>query len=145
MPRPKEEKNDYMANQACQKAWGRDFDPAQDRLITRGGYFQYNQPCWVMVDNGPTDAESYTTLWFKWSPQKQDLYQITGPLHGRILRLFSERYNFDPAKRPHCTGYTDEEYKEKHGLEAYNRLVTARQEKMEITRRFGCVTDSDKS
>lgn len=73
MPGPREDKNDYMANHACQKAWGRDFNPAEDRLITRGGYFLYNQPCWVIIDNGPTDAESYTTLWFKWSPQKQDL------------------------------------------------------------------------
>lgn len=74
MPHPNgKEKNDYMANLACQKKWGRDFDPAQDRLTTRGGYFLYNQPCWVIIDNGPTDAKSYTTAWFKWSSQERDL------------------------------------------------------------------------
>ncbi|KFY65439.1 hypothetical protein V496_02563 [Pseudogymnoascus sp. VKM F-4515 (FW-2607)] len=146
MPQPKgKEKNDYMANLACQRNWGRDFDPAQDRLITRGGYFLYNQPCWVIIDNGPTDATSYTTAWFKWSSQKQDLHEIPGPLHAKILQLFRERYDFDPAKRPHYIGVTDEEFKKKHGIEAYNTLVTDRQGKMEVAKQFGCIIDSNKS
>lgn len=74
MPRPDgEDENHYMANLACQKEFDRDFDPTQDRLITRGGSHLYNQRCWVMVDNGPVDAGSYETLWFKWNIQKQDL------------------------------------------------------------------------
>jgi hypothetical protein len=77
MPGPHGEKNRRMANAACQKSWGRDFSAgAGDRLITFGGYFLYNQRCWLIVDNGPVDSTQYEIKAFKWSKAKQDLYAV---------------------------------------------------------------------
>jgi len=74
MPGPDREKNRYMADKACQKVWNRDFSSYEgDRLTTFGGYFLYNQRCWLMVDHGPVDSIEYTTLAYKWNSQKQEL------------------------------------------------------------------------
>lgn len=70
MPGSNAEKNERMANLACQKAWGRYFSDDQDRLVARGGYFLYNQRCWLIIDNGPVDAVDYTTLWYRWKKQE---------------------------------------------------------------------------
>jgi hypothetical protein len=77
MPGPNEEKNMRMANMACQTFWGRDYSDAMgDRLTTFGGYFLYNQRCWLIVDNGPVNSAEYTTVTFNWDPKKQELYAL---------------------------------------------------------------------
>ncbi len=88
--------------------------------------------------------------------------EMPGPVHPYALKQLHERYQFNPADRPRLVSvidkvdrftkssqvtYTDEEIREKFGGEEYNNLVKAREEKMEIARRFksseGARSDSE--
>lgn len=72
MPGRDEEKNKLMANAACQHVWKRDFSGSDggDRLTCEGGYFLYNQRCYVLIDNGPVDAADYSIKTFKWKAEE---------------------------------------------------------------------------
>lgn len=62
------EKIPLMANAACQKIWKRDFIPDNDRLVTVGGYM--NVRCFILIDNGPVDANEYSIVHLCWKDQE---------------------------------------------------------------------------
>jgi len=71
MPGLDKEKNRLMADIACRRVWNRDFSDSEgDRLTCEGGFFLYNQRCFLLIDNGPVDAEDYGILWFKWNAKE---------------------------------------------------------------------------
>ncbi|OBT50900.1 hypothetical protein VE04_08348 [Pseudogymnoascus sp. 24MN13] len=132
VPGPDNEKATLLANQACQKVWGRDFNEALGDRITLEGEFTYGVRCNLLVDNGPVDSEDYTTSFFRWSGEALVLTQLP----ASILKTLEERFQFNPADRPQRIRYTDEEYKKTFGSKKYDELVRGKAERREIARRF---------
>ncbi|ELR07570.1 hypothetical protein VC83_06544 [Pseudogymnoascus destructans] len=134
MPGTTEDKNKLMANTACQEVLNRDYDESKGgRLLCEGTYFSFNHTCYLVIDHGPVDATTYDIRMFKW--RAQELVPVAKIL-PYILKQFRDKYQFNPADRPKCPVYTDEQFRDKFGPDEHRRLVEAIEEKKRIAREY---------
>ncbi|EQL02413.1 hypothetical protein OCS_01885 [Ophiocordyceps sinensis CO18] len=115
-----------MANIICRYKWGRVFDSTQDRLQSSGQYAYDGNRCFFLVDNGPPESQDVSLSMYKWDG-KQFIKLPLGPQVTNRLR----HHPFNASPR---VGYTDDEFKEKYGEDAYKKLVLGR---IEQRRRWG--------
>ncbi|ROT38488.1 hypothetical protein SODALDRAFT_333081 [Sodiomyces alkalinus F11] len=108
-----------MANMVCRRIWNRDFDDTQDRVQSRGIFFHDGTRCFFLVDSGPPDSKEVHTSMYNW-----DGSCLTELPVSPIITSHLHQYPFNPANKEQ--GYTDEEYREKFGDEAFKAMMTER-------------------